>query len=167
LQCPALPTFRKKGGRQAREKPSRALQKVTKEIQVEVWKDLPGQEGRYQVSNTGSVRSLPHHVRLVAKGKETTRLSPGRVLKPGTQQSGHLSVAIGKGNSRVVHQLVLEAFVGPCPDGCEVLHLNHNPADNRLENLRYGTRSENMKMDYAAGTRKPHRNFNRWGHRYE
>lgn len=121
---------------------------------MEIWKDIPGYEGRYQVSDEGRVRSLPHRVRLVVRGKETTRLFPGRLLRPGPQQSGHLSVAIGKGNSRQVHQLVLEAFVGPRPAGCEVLHLNHNPADNRLENLRYGTRSENMKMDYEVGTRK-------------
>lgn len=126
---------------------------------MEIWKDIPGYEGRYQVSNAGNVRSLAHRVRLVAHGKETTRLSPGRILKPGPQQSGHLSVAIGKGNSRQVHQLVLEAFVGPCPEGCEVLHLNHNPADNRLENLRYGTRSENLRMDYVAGRRTVPKNF--------
>ena len=76
------------------------------------------------------------------------------MLRPGATRSGHLSVAIGKNNSCAVHQLVMQAFVGPCPDGCEVLHLNHNPADNRLVNLKYGTRSENLKMDYAAGTRK-------------
>lgn len=46
------------------------------------------------------------------------------------------------------------AFEGPCPKGCEVLHLNHNPSDNRRANLKYGTRSENMKMDYAVGVRK-------------
>jgi hypothetical protein len=68
-------------------------------------------------------------------------------------KSGHLSVAIGKGNSRQVHQLVLEAFVGPCPEGYEVLHLNHEPSDNRLVNLKYGTRSENVRMDYAVGAR--------------
>lgn len=125
----------------------------------EAWKDIPGFEGRYQVSDAGRVRSLPHRVRLVAHGKETTRLAPGHLLKPGTKSSGHVSVAIGKGNSRDVHRLVLEAFVGPCPDGCEVLHLNHNPADNRLENLRYGTRGENLKMDWDDGRRTVHPHF--------
>jgi hypothetical protein len=57
-----------------------------------------------------------------------------------------------------VHRLVLLAFVGPCPAGHEVLHLNHQPADNRLENLRYGTRSENIAMDWAVGTRRMHPN---------
>ena len=67
-------------------------------------------------------------------------------------------MALGKGNSRQVHQLVLEAFVGkrPVVTGTlvDVLHLNGVPYDNRLENLRYGTRSENLKQDYATGVRK-------------
>lgn len=52
-----------------------------------------------------------------------------------------------------MHLLVLAAFVGPRPEGCESLHLNHFPWDNRLVNLRYGTRSENIRMDYEAGNR--------------
>lgn len=126
---------------------------------TEEWRDVPGFEGRYQVSDAGRVRSLPHRVRVVLRGRDATRLSPGRVLRPGRTKSGHITVALGRGNSRPVHQLVLEAFVGPRPQGCEVLHVNHKPADNRLENLRYGTRSENLKMDYAAGTRRTHPNF--------
>lgn len=121
---------------------------------MEIWKDLPGQEGRYQVSNTGSVRSVPRTVRVVCHGVDTVRIAKGKLLRPGRNKSGHVTVAIGRGNSRQVHQLVLETFVGPRPAGCEVLHLNHKPADNRLENLRYGTRSENLRMDYAVGTRQ-------------
>lgn len=121
---------------------------------MEEWRDVPGFEGRYQVSDLGRVRSLPNRVRLVVhSGTVCTRLSPGRLLRPGRTKSGHVTVAIGKGNSRLVHQLVLEAFVGPCPEGHEVLHGNHTPADNRLLNLRYGTRGENIKMDYEAGKR--------------
>lgn len=130
---------------------------------MENWKDIPGFEGRYQVSDLGRVRSLDHRVRVVCKGVDTTRLSPGRILRPGRTKSGHVSVAIGRGNSRLVHQLVLEAFVGPRPDGYDTLHLNHRPDDNRLINLRYGTRSENVAMDWAVGTRVWHPNFNRWG----
>ncbi len=51
------------------------------------------------------------------------------------------------------------AFEGPCPDGMEVLHLNHTPGDNRRGNLKYGTRGENVAMDYAVGTRRVHSNF--------
>lgn len=127
---------------------------------MEIWKAVPGHEGAYEVSNLGRVRSLERRVRLVPNpGVETTRRVPPRILKPGRVKSGHVSVALGKGNSRLVHQLVLEAFVGPCPHGCETLHGNHKPWDNRLENLRWGTRSENLIMDYEAGTRTVPDNF--------
>lgn len=134
----------------------------------EIWKDIPGFEGQYQVSNLGRVKSLARYARLKHwSGTESMRKVHERILRPGKSKSGHVSVAIGKGNSRLVHQLVLEAFVGECPENHEVLHLNHVPNDNRLENLKYGTRSENMKMDYEVGTRKVHPNFNRWGYRYD
>lgn len=60
---------------------------------------------------------------------------------------------LGRGKTRSVHRLVAEAFLGPRPPKCEVLHLNHDPADNRASNLKWGTRGENIAMDYAAGTR--------------
>ena len=120
----------------------------------ENWKPVAGHEGAYEVSDLGRVRSVERRVRLVTRqAGETTRRVPAKILRPGTVKSGHVSVAIGKGNSRLVHQLVLEAFVAPRPDGCEVLHMNHEPCDNRLVNLKYGTRSENLRMDYAAGKR--------------
>jgi len=68
-------------------------------------------------------------------------------------KSGHLTVACGKGNSRYVHILVLEAFVGPTPKGKECLHANDVPWDNRWDNLRWGTRSENLIEAYANGCR--------------
>jgi len=121
---------------------------------VEEWRPVVGYEGAYEVSDQGRVRSLERRVRLVTRqAGEPTRLVSPRVLRPGPMASGHLSVAIGKGNSRLVHQLVLEAFVGPRPIGWDSLHLDHNPANNALSNLRYGTRSENLRMDYAAGRR--------------
>lgn len=122
---------------------------------MERWRDIPGYEGRYQASTEGRVRSLPRSV--VAKsdrwgGPPLTRTYRGRLLRPGAKSCGHVTVAIGKGNSMQVHQLVLSTFVGPKPAGLEVLHgPDHNPANNRLVNLRYGTRSENLKDDYARG----------------
>lgn len=58
-----------------------------------------------------------------------------------------------------VHTLVMLAFKGPCPANMEILHMDHNPANNVLTNLKYGTRSENLKMDYTAGVRTTHPNF--------
>ena len=67
------------------------------------------------------------------------------MLKPGRMNGGHVSVAIGKDNSRTVHSLVLEAFTGPCPTGCEGRHLNGQPDDNRWENLVWDTRGDNTR----------------------
>jgi hypothetical protein len=111
---------------------------------MEVWKEIPGYEGEYAVSNKGRVKSLARRVRLVSRGVETTRPVGERILRPGSQKSGHVTVALGKGNSKPVHQLVLLAFRGPCPEGKESRHLNDIPSDNRLANLRYGTRRQNM-----------------------
>ena len=98
---------------------------------METWKDIPGYEGQYQISTFGNVRSFRRSV------------AP-KLLKPGRMPQGHLSVALGRNNSQCVHKLVLLAFVGPAPYKHDCRHLNGNPSDNRLENLRWGTRSENI-----------------------
>lgn len=110
----------------------------------EIWKDIPGYEGLYQVSDQGRVRSLDRVVMCTGavKGAYSSR-KKGRLLRPGPSNFGHLSVVLGRRNTRMVHDLVLRAFVGPPPDKHECCHNNGNPADNRLENLRWGTRSEN------------------------
>jgi hypothetical protein len=121
----------------------------------EIWKDIPGYEGEYQVSNLGRVKSLERKVRSVNwyTGKEFLRTIPERILKPArNRKSGHLSVVLRhKGHGKQIHQLVMKAFVGEPPQGMEVLHTNGNPADNRLENLRYGTRRENILDVFYQG----------------
>lgn len=113
---------------------------------TEVWKLIPLTLGRYEASNLGRVRSVDFF--------DGRRQVKGRVLKPHTMPSGHLQVVLGRGNNRTVHRCVAEAFLGPRPLLTDILHLNHDPADNRLKNLKYGTRSENLRMDYAAGKRQ-------------
>ena len=117
---------------------------------VEVWRPVVGHECEYEVSDQGRVRSLDCQ-RLYRRldqysGKMLLikRKHRGRMLRPGRMASGHLSVAIGRGNSRLVHHLVLEAFVGPCPAGQEGLHYDDVPSNNCLPNLSWGTRSENL-----------------------
>lgn len=77
-------------------------------------------------------------------------------LKQYSSPKGYLTVSISfePGNSRAVgvHQLVADAFHGPCPQGLQVRHLNGNPKDNRPSNLRYGTSMENAADRRAHGT---------------
>lgn len=106
----------------------------------EVWKPVPGYEGLYEVSNLGNVRSL---ARVDAQGGNRRQ----RMLKPSRMDvRGHRGIKLrrdGAVKSRYVHQLVLEAFIGPRPDGMEACHWNDIPDDNRLENLRWATKSAN------------------------
>ena len=122
---------------------------------IEEWRDIPGYEGRYQVSNMGRVRSVDHFVNGICHftNKPFIRKIKGQILRPGRYcKSGHLSVILGHRTSgKPVHQLVLLAFVGKPPKGMEVLHRNGNPIDNRLDNLHYGTRTENILDVYKQG----------------
>lgn len=121
-------------------------------FETEVWKDIPSYENRYQASNFGRIKSLQRKVRGVNhySGKEFFKTVPERILRPAPYcKNGHLSVVLEHGGiGKPVHQLILKTFVGDPPDGMEVLHNNGNPTDNRLENLRYGTRTENILDTY-------------------
>jgi hypothetical protein len=121
----------------------------------EIWRDIPGYKGRYQASNKGRVRSLPHKVRVVACGTEALRTSPGKVLRPGViDKFGHVSVALGKGNSVGVHCIIARTFIGPRPKNYDVAHLNGRGGDNRVSNLAYKTRAENNRDIFKHGRRK-------------
>ena len=102
----------------------------------EVWLPIPGYEGWYSVSNIGRVR----------RDKIGPATYPGRILKCWSDRHGYRRVELFNRKWLgyfQVHRLVLMAFVGPRPEGMECRHLNGNPSDNRLENLRWGTSKEN------------------------
>lgn len=126
-------------------------------MEIETWKDIPGYEGEYQASTLGRIKSLERtaSIRNWYTGKPALRTVPECILKPGRYcKCGHVSVILRRGtNGKPVHQLVLKTFVGEAPDGMEVLHKNGDPADNRLSNLRYGTRTENILDIYRQGGR--------------
>lgn len=67
----------------------------------------------------------------------------GKILKPYVAPSGHLHVLVRRKKIRV-HHAVLEAFIGPRPAGMQCRHLNDEPTDNRVENLAWGTATENQ-----------------------
>ena len=119
---------------------------------MEIWKDIPGFEGRYQASDAGQIRSVDRRVRVVVHGVETTRLAKGKVLSPATCKSGHLCVVLGKGRTVHVHQAVAWAFLGPQARDTEVAHNDGNPAHNAVRNLRYDSRSGNGRDRVHHGT---------------
>lgn len=125
---------------------------------AERWKAVVGFEGLYEVSDLGRVRSIDRRVLAKASSYRPAhwRSYKGKLLSPGAfTKQGHLSLPLGHGTHGMpVHQLVLAAFVGPCPGGQEPLHRNGVANDNRLSNLHYGTRSENNKDIVFHGRRK-------------
>lgn len=116
-----------------------------KNPQNERWVPLPGYESRYQISDHGRLYAIP---RTVTYCDGRSYQHPGRLIKTQKNPGGALYVGIGNTRDTIrrirLASLVLLAFVGPRPDGMEVLHWDDNPDNNTLENLRYGTRSENM-----------------------
>lgn len=95
---------------------------------TEAWRPVVGYEGIYEVSDAGNVRRS------------------GRVLKFKKHTRGYRQVTLwkyGEAKYPLVHTLVAAAFIGPCPDGYEVNHINGAKADNHLANIEYVTRSEN------------------------
>jgi hypothetical protein len=126
-------------------------------MKKEIWKDIPGYEGRYQASSFGRIKSLKRQVRGANPYTRNTflRTLPERILRPGRYcKAGHVSVVLGRGTTGIpVHQLIMVTFVGESPKGMEVLHNNGDPTDNRLENLRYDTRTENILDVYRQGGR--------------
>ncbi len=102
---------------------------------MEQWKDIVGYEGKYQVSDLGNVRSLSF-----------SRTGGCKPLKPSTIAAGYRTVILSINNIQrafSVHKLVALAFLGPCPDGYEIDHINRDKTDNNIENLRYATKREN------------------------
>ena len=112
---------------------------------TEIWRPAPRFDGVYEVSNLGRVRRL--------KRKKGAKV--GGTLKGLTMDTGHVLMTL-RDDPRVesifLHRLVLEAFVGPCPEGMEGCHNNGDPSDNRLENLRWDTRSGNRYDSVRHGT---------------
>lgn len=102
---------------------------------TELWLPIAGWEGIYEVSDHGNVRSFAKS--CVGRHRNLSKNSQGYVL-----------VDLWRNNRSVtkrVHRLVLEAFVGPAPEGAEACHGNGVRTDNRLSNLRWDHRLENMR----------------------
>lgn len=111
----------------------------------EIWRPVIGAEGKYSVSSLGRVRT---EARVAMRRNGWPFPVRERLLSQCEVQGGYRKVAIhyepDVPTRRLVHQLVMEAFVGPRPSGMEICHGNGDPSDNRLDNLRYDTRSANQ-----------------------
>ena len=119
----------------------------------EVWKDITGYEGAYQVSTLGRVRSLD---RIALDGRNVK----GVILKQNKTGIGYLGVGLhknGKQRTKKVHQLVAVTFLNhkPCGfNGLIVDHIDNNPLNNKLSNLQLTTNRHNVSKDKNDYTSK-------------
>jgi hypothetical protein len=120
---------------------------------TETWRDIPGFLG-YQASDWGRVQSFwaPG-----GRGKPFFVGTEPKLRIPRSDRKGYLRVNLrvkaGVIVTAKIHELVLIAFVGPKPPGMEARHLDDDKANNRLENLAWGTHSENMGDRFRNGYR--------------
>lgn len=111
----------------------------------EVWKDIAGYEGLYQVSNKGNIHSVE---RINLRGSKCG----GRTLKPRDHKEGYLHVALSKNGiakNKLVHRLVAEAFIENQNNYPIINHKDEVRANNNVENLEWCTKAYNMNYGNA------------------
>lgn len=119
----------------------------------ELWKPIKRYEGIYEVSNRGRVRSLNRTLLQTRRGKRCRVSFKGRVIRPTSMKTGHLSVVLSYNlafEGFKVHRLVAEAFIRTIQPGEHVNHLDFNPQNNDVENLEITTPGGNSKHSMLA-----------------
>ena len=105
----------------------------------EIWKDIEGYEGLYQVSNVGRVKSLRNNI----------------ILKNSIKRNGYESVKLSANNiskEYYIHRLVANAFISNPNNYLEINHKDEDKANNCADNLEWCTREYNV--NYGTGTRR-------------
>ncbi len=132
---------------------------------TETWKQITAYEGTYEVSNAGQVRSVD---RAFTNKIGQARSLRGRVLSPSKTPGGYLQVVLSKESDPhpfAIHRLVLTAFVRPPRSGEQARHLDGNQLNNRVDNLAWGTASDNAWDKVRIGTHHYMvRDSCKWGH---
>ena len=123
----------------------------------EIWKEIPGWEGYYSISSLGRAKS---HKRIITEKKSSLKTQikyeiPEKILNPNIDKIGRHRISLSKNSkitTRFIHTLVLMTFVGKRAADKECCHKDGNPGNNKLDNLYYGTRSENIADAKKHGT---------------
>ena len=124
-------------------------------LMEEIWKDVVGYEGLYQVSNHGRVKSLEHFVPSIGGA---IRKSPSKILT-NCFDNNYYHVTLYKGGRKkifLVHRLVAEAFI-PNPNNLpQVNHKDGNKLNNNATNLEWCSAQDNILHAFATGLNTPH-----------
>lgn len=122
-------------------------------MNTERWLPIVGFEGWYSVSDYGRVRSED---RAITRSDGIVLNWPSRMMSCAPDPNGYPILTLQRAGyirKRRVHQLVMEAFVGPMPPGMEILHWDGDPGNAKLSNLRYGTHAQNGEDTIRYRTR--------------
>lgn len=126
----------------------------------EVWKDIKGYEGYYQVSNLGSVKSLE---RKEVNSIGVLKSYESKVLKDVDNGRGYSQIRLyknGKGITVKIHKLVAESFLENPRGLIEINHIDGNKKNNSVENLEWITRKENISHAIELGLFKNNGAYN-------
>jgi hypothetical protein len=122
-------------------------------IMEEIWKDIPGYEGYYQVSNFGNVKSLDRLIR--EKGSIKIRSLKGRMLSPGANPKGYLHVVLSREGKLLIcriHKMVATLFIPNPLNLPELNHQDENKRNNRYDNLEWCAHLYNIQ--YGTGIKR-------------
>lgn len=111
-------------------------------MEGEIWKDIKGFEGIYQVSNLGRIKSFRSNKNYFYKDKKKFKILRGTIMNNGYRIVTLVSMT-GKHSFCLVHRLVAEAFIPNPLNKKDVDHINTIRTDNKVSNLRWATRKEN------------------------
>lgn len=115
---------------------------------MEIWKDIEGFEGYYQISNRGNVRSITRH--------DGVHERLGQAIKPVLKFNGYLQVGLRKHNKRKyvsIHRLVALHFLENPENKTQVNHIDCDKQNNNINNLEWVTPKENQKHAKDSGLR--------------
>lgn len=119
----------------------------------EIWKQVAGYEGLYEVSNLGRVKSLGHYVEQANRwGGVSTRIYKGKFLHPFMDTNGYPIVTLSNKNIKV-HRLVAEAFIPNPLSKYGVNHIDGVKNNNKQPNLEWASGKDNMQHAIKRGLR--------------